>query len=85
METDLRVLVDNKLSISQQSVLVAKKTSGILGDTGKSIGSSLTDTILSHYSDLIRAHLECCIQFWAPQNKRHAAPGVGPVERDEGD
>lgn len=63
LETDLGVLVDNKLSMSQQSVLVAKEANGILGDIRKSIGSSLTDTILSHYSDLIRSHLECCAQF----------------------
>ncbi|GAB0182291.1 mitochondrial enolase superfamily member 1 [Grus japonensis] len=39
-EKDLGVLVDNKLSISQQCALVAKKASGILGCTEKSVASS---------------------------------------------
>ncbi|KAJ7399366.1 rna-directed dna polymerase from mobile element jockey-like [Pitangus sulphuratus] len=39
MEKDLGVLMDNKLSISQQCVLVAKKASGILGCIRKSMAS----------------------------------------------
>lgn len=40
--------------MGQQNVLVAKKAS-VLGSIRKSIGSSLTETILSYYSDLIKA------------------------------
>ncbi|TRZ14525.1 hypothetical protein HGM15179_012589, partial [Zosterops borbonicus] len=36
-EKDLGVLVDNKLSMSQQRVLVAKKASGILGTLGRAL------------------------------------------------
>lgn len=38
-EKDLDVLVDNKLSMTQQYVLVAKKANGILGCIGKNVAS----------------------------------------------
>ncbi|TRZ26223.1 hypothetical protein HGM15179_000835 [Zosterops borbonicus] len=46
VEKDLGMLVDTKLSLSQQCVLVAKKANGILGCIRKSIGSRLREGIL---------------------------------------
>ncbi|RMC07185.1 hypothetical protein DUI87_16641 [Hirundo rustica rustica] len=62
--------VENGSKLSMSSMSLAKKVGWILGNIRKSIARRLREVILPLYSALLRPHLECWVQFWAPQHKR---------------
>jgi len=61
----LGILMNDKLTMSQQCALFARKY-GILGSIRKSATSRVRE-VLCLYSTLVRPHLQYCVQFWAPQ------------------
>ena len=69
-EKDLRVLVDEKVSMSKQCMLAAWKANGIMGFIRTGVNSRMREMTVTLYSALVRPQLEYCIQDWGPQHRQ---------------
>ena len=67
---DVRVLVDEKLDMSQLCVLAAQKANYILSCIKKGVASREGEVIVPLYSALVRPHLEYCVQASCPQYRK---------------
>ena len=67
---DSKVLVDGKLDMSQQCSLKVHNTNRILTCISRSVATRVIEVILLLYSELVRPHLECCVQMGSPQHRR---------------
>ncbi|KFQ19872.1 hypothetical protein N332_11622, partial [Mesitornis unicolor] len=69
-EKDLKLSVYEKLNMSQQCVLAARKANHVLGCIRRSVANRAREVILTLFTALVRPHLEYCVQYWGLQYKK---------------
>lgn len=68
-ESDLEVLVNDKLNMSQQCALAVKKANHVLGYIRHSVASWSREEIILLCSVLVWPHLQYCVYFGVSQYK----------------
>ena len=66
----MRVLADEKLSVTWQCALAVQRANHVLGCIKRSVAGRSRVVMLPLCSALVRPHLECCVQLWGPQHKK---------------
>ena len=66
-QRDLGVQVHSSLKVESQVVRVVKKAFGMFGFIGQ---NKSWDVLLKLYYTLVRPHLEYCVQFWSPYDRK---------------
>ena len=75
-EQELWVLIDHKLSLSQQWDVVARKTTNVIQRCiNRSTMFRARQEIAPMLASLVRPHLECCVQVGTALYERHQKPG----------
>jgi len=80
VEKGLGVLVGSRLNRSQQCAQVAKKANASLAWVSNGVASGSRAGIGPLCSALVRPHLECCAQLWAPHSQQDME-GLERVQR----
>ena len=65
------------MSSSRQCGEAIKKASTMLGYIVKNVEFKSREVMLKLYNALVRPHLEYCVQFWSPRQKKD----IGALER----
>ena len=65
-EKDLGVIINNKLSVSDQVIEARKKALRMLGPINRNVSYKSAEIITKLYVAYVRPHLEYCVQAWSP-------------------